>query len=72
MQLRECGALAFRNSNAAARPRSNPIGEEESLRFILNHYKPRHGWNAFLRIRLALTLGSLPTTWQFYELPTSM
>jgi hypothetical protein len=33
-----------------------PIGEEESLQFILNHHKPRRGWNAFVRIRLALTL----------------
>ena len=32
------------------------ISEEESLQFILNHHKPRHGWNAFVRIRLALTL----------------
>jgi hypothetical protein len=33
-----------------------PISEEESLQFILNHHKPRRGWNAFVRIRLALTL----------------
>jgi ParB-like chromosome segregation protein Spo0J len=33
-----------------------PINEEESLQFILNHHKPRRGWNAFVRIRLALTL----------------
>lgn len=32
-----------------------PICEEESLRFILNHHKPRPGWNAFVRIRAALT-----------------
>ena len=32
-----------------------PIREEESLRFILNHHKPRPGWNAFVRIRAALT-----------------
>jgi len=33
-----------------------PISEEESLQFILSHHKPRRGWNAFVRIRLALTL----------------
>jgi hypothetical protein len=33
-----------------------PISEEESLQFILNHHKPGRGWNAFVRIRLALTL----------------
>ncbi len=33
-----------------------PISEEESLQFILNRHKPRRGWNAFVRIRLALTL----------------
>jgi hypothetical protein len=32
-----------------------PISEEESLRFILNRHKPRPGWNAFVRIRAALT-----------------
>src|SRR5271157_3391679 len=34
----------------------HPISEEQSLHFILNHHKPRRGWNAFVRIRLALTL----------------
>jgi hypothetical protein len=33
-----------------------PISEEESLQFLLNHHKPRRGWNPFVRIRLALTL----------------
>lgn len=32
------------------------LGEEEALRFILAHHRPQRGWNAFLRIRLALTL----------------
>jgi hypothetical protein len=32
------------------------LSEEESLQFILQHHKPRRGWNAFVRIRLALTL----------------
>ena len=32
-----------------------PISEEESLQFILNHHKPRRGWNTFVRISLALT-----------------
>jgi len=36
----------------------HPISEEESLQFILNHHKPRRGWNAFVRIRLALTMES--------------
>jgi hypothetical protein len=33
-----------------------PIGEEDAIQFILNHCKPRRGWNAFARIQLALTL----------------
>ena len=33
-----------------------PIREEESIQFILNHHKPGRGWNAFVRIRLALKL----------------
>jgi len=33
-----------------------PLGEEESLQFILAYHRPRRGWNAFVRIRLALTL----------------
>ena len=32
------------------------ISEEESLQFILVHHRPRRGWNAFVRIRLALRL----------------
>ena len=35
-----------------------PISEQESLQFILGHHKPQRGWNAFVRIRLALTLES--------------
>jgi hypothetical protein len=33
-----------------------PLSEEESLQFILTHHRPRSGWNAFIRIRVALTL----------------
>jgi hypothetical protein len=33
-----------------------PIGEEEAIQFILIQCKPRRGWNAFVRIQLALTL----------------
>jgi hypothetical protein len=33
-----------------------PLSEQESLQFILAHHKPRRGWNAFVRIRLALIL----------------
>ena len=33
-----------------------PLGEDESLRFILTHHRPRRGWNAFVRVRVALTL----------------
>ena len=33
-----------------------PLNEEESLRFILAHQQPQSGWNAFVRIRVALTL----------------
>jgi hypothetical protein len=35
-----------------------PLSQEDSLQFILNHHKTRCGWNAFIRIRLALTLES--------------
>jgi hypothetical protein len=33
-----------------------PLSEDESLQFILAHHQTRCGWNAFVRIRLALTL----------------
>jgi hypothetical protein len=33
-----------------------PLSEDESLQFILSHHQTRCGWNAFVRIRLALTL----------------
>jgi hypothetical protein len=33
-----------------------PLSEEEALQFIISHHKPQRGWNAFIRIRLALTL----------------
>jgi hypothetical protein len=33
-----------------------PLSEDESLPFILTHHRPRLGWNAFVRIRMALTL----------------
>ena len=33
-----------------------PFSEDESLRFILTHHQTRHGWNDFVRIRLALKL----------------
>ena len=33
-----------------------PLSEDESLQFILSHHRTRCGWNAFVRIRLALTL----------------
>jgi hypothetical protein len=33
-----------------------PLSEDESLQFILTHHQTRRGWNAFIRIRLALTL----------------
>ncbi|MBZ5722962.1 MAG: hypothetical protein LAO03_21695 [Acidobacteriia bacterium] len=32
------------------------LSENESLQFILAHHQPRRGWNAFIRICLALTL----------------
>jgi hypothetical protein len=32
------------------------LSENDSLQFILTHHQTRHGWNAFVRIRLALTL----------------
>jgi hypothetical protein len=33
-----------------------PLGENDSLQFILTHHQTRRGWNAFVRICLALTL----------------
>jgi hypothetical protein len=33
-----------------------PLSENESLQFILTHHQTRHGWNAFVRIRLALRM----------------
>ena len=33
-----------------------PLSEDESLQFIISHHQPRRGWNAFIRIRLALKL----------------
>lgn len=33
-----------------------PLNEDDSLQFILTHHQTRCGWNAFVRIRLALTL----------------
>jgi hypothetical protein len=32
------------------------LPEDEALQFILTHHQARSGWNAFVRIRLALTL----------------
>ena len=33
-----------------------PLDDDESLSFILTHHQPWRGWNAFVRIRLAMTL----------------
>ena len=35
-----------------------PLSEDEALRFILSHHQPQRGWNAFIRICLALSLKS--------------
>lgn len=32
------------------------LSPDEALRFLLTYHQPRAGWNAFVRIRLALTL----------------
>ena len=32
-----------------------PLNENEALQFIINHHQPQREWNAFIRIRLALT-----------------
>ncbi len=32
-----------------------PLTEDEALQFIIRHHRPELGWNAFVRIRLALT-----------------
>jgi hypothetical protein len=32
-----------------------PLSEDEALQFIISHHQPHRGWNAFVRIRLALT-----------------
>jgi hypothetical protein len=33
-----------------------PLSEDEALQFIIRHHQPQRGWNAFIRIRLALKL----------------
>ncbi len=33
-----------------------PLSEDEALQFIISHHQPQRGWNAFIRIRLALKL----------------
>jgi hypothetical protein len=33
-----------------------PLGEVEALQFIISYHQPQRGWNAFIRIRLALKL----------------
>jgi hypothetical protein len=33
-----------------------PLGDDEALQFIIRHHQTQRGWNAFVRIRLALTL----------------
>ena len=33
-----------------------PLGDEEALQFIISQHQPQWGWNAFIRIRLALKL----------------
>jgi hypothetical protein len=33
-----------------------PLSENEALQFIISHHQPERGWNAFMRIRLALKL----------------
>jgi hypothetical protein len=35
-----------------------PLGDDEALDFIIRHHQPQRGWNAFVRIGLALTLES--------------
>jgi hypothetical protein len=35
-----------------------PLSEEEALQFIVSHHRPQRGWNAFMRICLALSLKS--------------
>ncbi|HWW14786.1 MAG TPA: hypothetical protein VN310_09020 [Candidatus Dormibacteraeota bacterium] len=34
------------------------LGEDEALQFIIRHHQSQRGWNAFIRIRLALRLES--------------
>jgi hypothetical protein len=34
-----------------------PFSDDQALQFILSHHRPRHGWNDFVRIRLALKVG---------------
>jgi hypothetical protein len=36
----------------------HPLSADDSLAFILTHHQTQRGWNAFVRIRLALTLKS--------------
>jgi hypothetical protein len=48
--------LAFFEGRRALNCIEYPLDENDSLRFILAHHQRRHGWNAFIRIRLALAL----------------
>jgi hypothetical protein len=55
------GFGCWRSAVFDGRPEINCIeyplrSEEEALQFILSHHQPQRGWNAFVRIRLALTL----------------
>lgn len=36
-----------------------PLNDDQALQFILKHHQPQRGWNAFIRIRLALKLEPL-------------
>src|SRR5450755_3900048 len=36
----------------------HPLSADDSLAFMLTHHQTQRGWNAFIRIRLALTLKS--------------
>jgi hypothetical protein len=54
------GISRWRTAVHDGRPEINcieyPLSEDEALEFIIGHHQPQRGWNAFIRIRLALKL----------------
>jgi hypothetical protein len=52
----ECWRLAMLEGGEEIHCIEYPLGDDEAPHFIISHHQPRQGWNAFIRIRLALTV----------------